>query len=500
MNKQKILGQFFTPTTIANFMASLVCTGQTQSVLDPAVGHGVFLDCIYDLRKDISKLVACDVDADFVNLVQKKHITADVLNVDYLDKKFKEKFDAIICNPPYNRFQNVQERNSIIDRFYAQYGIKMSGYTNMCAFFLIKSLHELDKEGKCCYIMPYEFLNTGYGSPIKEFFLKTRTLKSIIKINNSINVFDNAITTSCILLFEGKSHDYIEFITIQDLEELQQFNDSQYNSVKYLYSELSHTAKWLPLFNKSVSHVDKKNLVPLYTFAQVKRGIATGDNAFFALAYKAVRELGLSKQTCLPCISKSADITCPVLTKHVFQSLVDIDKKMFLFDGTKATTDQDFAYIESGERKGVNMRYLTRHRTPWYLVENKPPAPILLSVFSRGKLKVIRNEAGAYNLTTFHGLYMHSLYADLTDILFCYLLTDIAQKVLYQDKREYGNGLDKFEPNDLNNANILDFSIITSEDKQKIEKIYQRIALTQDGIEPVKELNCIFSNYLNIKN
>ena len=496
MGKQKSLGQFFTPAAIADFMASLVCTEETQSVLDPAVGHGVFIDSVKAVCGDSLEIVACDVDKEFVRFVQAKHSTVNVLDADYLSKGFASKFDAIICNPPYNRFQNVQERDSIIAGFHAKYGIRLSGYTNMCIFFLLKSLHEMADNGKCCYIIPYEFLNTGYGSVIKEFFLQTKTLKSIIKIDNSINVFEDAITTSCILLFEGSPHKSIEFVTIHDLAELQDYCNTQHHIVQYSYSELDYNAKWLPLFDKRKIQTHSDNLVPLSTFARVKRGIATGDNAFFSLAYKSIVDLGLSKQVCLPCVSKSADIVCPVLTEQVFQNLVDSNKRMFLFDGTKAATAQDVAYIESGEKQGVNTKYLTRHRTPWYSVEYRLPAPILLSVFSRGKLKVVRNEIGVQNLTTFHGLYLHPLYDSFTDILFCYLLTDVAQKVLYRDKREYGNGLDKFEPNDLNNANVLDLTMLSSEDKQRIETLYQVITASQDTALPVQELNAIFGRYL----
>ena len=79
----------------------------------------------------------------------------------------------------------------------------------------------------------------------------------------------------------------------------------------------------------------------------------------------------------------------------------------------------------------------------------------------------------------------------LLHILFCYLLTPIAQKILKQYKREYGNGLDKFEPNDINNSKILDLRILSAEDVDKINSIYFEIS--NDKID---DLDAIFRKYL----
>ncbi len=54
------------------------------------------------------------------------------------------------------------------------------------------------------------------------------------------------------------------------------------------------------------------------------------------------------------------------------------------------------------------------------------------------------------------------------DLLMAYLLTDIAKEIFNDEKREYGDGLDKFEPNDLNNAKIVNLDIIDEETESKI--------------------------------
>ncbi|MDE6687760.1 MAG: hypothetical protein K2K17_10640 [Lachnospiraceae bacterium] len=133
------------------------------------------------------------------------------------------------------------------------------------------------------------------------------------------------------------------------------------------------------------------------------------------------------------------------------------------------------------------------------MLEAKKPAPILVCVFNRNRIKVIRNEAGIKNLTNFHGLYLTNDDEDFSNIMFCYLLTPLAQELLYLSRREYGNGLTKFEPDDLTNADIVDLRIIDKKDKKRILEIYAKIKEANAEIM-VEKLDAIFRKYTKLSN
>ena len=349
----------------------------------------------------------------------------------------------------------------------------MSGYSNLCVYFLVKSINELSENGKCCYIIPYEFMNTGYGKVIKQYLLDSKMLKTVIKFNNNLSLFSEAITTSCIVLLENKEHSQVDFINIDSIDELEKM---QYKNMKtYSYSSLSSSEKWLNYFDFQQKESKYNNTVKLSVFGRVSRGIATGNNSFFALNKSMIETYKLSADVCYPCLTKAPDINDLVFTRESFDKLFNDDKKVFLFNGEKASTEEDKAYIELGESKKVHKAYLTSHRFPWYALEKKSAAPILVCVFSREKIKVIRNELGISNLTTFHGLYLKNENPDFANLMFCYLLTPLAQELFYQSRREYGDGLTKFEPNDLTKADMLDLRIITDNDRIKILKLYEEI-------------------------
>lgn len=225
MNREKKrLGQFFTDEKIADFMAKLVINKDTKTVLDPAAGEGAFIKAIEKINKKV-EIVSFEIDKKIIETLNSinydKH---EIKNEDYLYNFSNIKYDAIICNPPYNKFQKIKNRNELISVFEEKYQIHLSGYTNYCMYFLIKSLNELSDNGKCVYIIPYEFMNCKYGEVVKKYLLSEDYIKAVYKFDNSINLFDEAITTSCILVFEKCKHKSIEFINITDLDELQSCN------------------------------------------------------------------------------------------------------------------------------------------------------------------------------------------------------------------------------------------------------------------------------------
>lgn len=485
-NKKK-LGQFFTDPQIADFMAKLVIDSNTTNVLDPAAGAGAFGEAVHKINDNI-KLYSYEIDDKVIKeLKEKCSFEYELKHEDYLYAGIDLKYDSIICNPPYYKFQEIKDRKELIEAFKKRYRIALSGYTNYCIYFLIKSLNELNNKGKCCYIIPYEFLNCRYGENVKKYFLEKKYLKTIYKFDNTLKLFDGATTTSCILYFEKEEHQQINFISITDVEELK--TGKFKNIIIYNYKELDPKEKWINYYKSGNEIHHYKNLVRLSKIGKVKRGIATGNNKYFSLNKAKIKDLNLSKEVCIPCVTKSPDVKTLKFTKDDFDKLYNENKNVYIFDGTKAATQEDRNYIKYGEEMKYHESYLTSHRCPWYAVEEKDISPILISVFSRNKLKIIRNEAKVKNLTAFHSLFI--IDKSLENLYFCYLITPIAQEILFLNKREYGEGLDKFEPNDLNNCYVFDVNIMSDHDKNEVLNIYDHLDDTK-----IEQLNAIFTKYI----
>jgi len=515
-HERKKIGQFFTPFPIAEFMAEwIIGNKECKKILDPAVGLGIFFRAMISkgVEEDYN-LIGYDIDDNILKYAKDifdriPSARVNLQKMDYLLNDWENKYDGIICNPPYLKFHDYKNKKEILSTFESKLEMKLTGFTNMYTLFFLKSMNQLTNLGRAAYIVPSEFLNADYGKNVKEYLIKGETLRFIIIVDFETNVFNESITTSSILLFANDKYNTdVEFIKIRSLDEL---NALRHYIMSYPVSrirraivrsnQLDPKKKWRAYYCDM--NGDKyKNLVPLITFGKVVRGIATGDNDYFCFSKSKVEQYNIPEKYLLPCLTKANYATKHFFTLDNFNSLKEKDKPVFLLNAVDLDDKNLVEYLKLGEKTEVNNKYLTSHRNPWYTIENRPPAPILVTVFSRGGVRFVRNEAKVYNLTSFHCIYPHPvlMFTEKIDLLMAYLLTDISQEIFNDEKREYGDGLDKFEPNDLNNAKVVNLDIINKEDEEKILRYYytyRQKEINDENITEVKnKLNEIFYEVL----
>lgn len=489
----KAFGQYFTNETVADFMCGWACR-HAQTMLDPAAGNSVFLRYAKK-HNPRCRLTGFEIDpgilACFGNPAK-----AELICGDYLRGHWEETYDAIVCNPPYNRFQAVGNRSEILQDLYAHTGVRCSGYTNLYLLFLLKSIYQLSEKGRLAYIIPTEFMNSRYGTPIKQLLLERRLLRAVINFKNDAEMFFNATTTCCILLVDREDKEQVCFYNLPSFRDLTPDlpDDPGRPAVRVPYGQLTASEKWRCYLRQEQAPA-YRNLVPVSQFCAVSRGIATGANDFFCFSRSRAQARNIPEHCLRKCVCRSADVKTPFFTDAVYRSLADADKTVYLLDVSEQDSREIRAYLEEGRRNGVDKRYLPASRTPWYSMEQKPPAPIWVSSACRKGIKFVRNLAGASSLTTFHSVFVHPAFAGEVDVIFSYFLTPVAQEILRQNRKELGNGLEKFQPNDLNGAGMLDIRRITPEDRARILRLYHE--MLQSGTPSrIAALNEIFLSYL----
>lgn len=510
--KIKEFAQFFTPFEIAHFMASWVI-GKRKNItlLDPAMGLGVLLRAAYQIENSV-KMIGYDIDACILEKAQtifsQYNLNLTIKPENYLYNDWDNQYDGIICNPPYFKFQEFKDKNKALKEFIYQKNIKLSGFSNIYTLFLIKSLYQLKEQGRAAYLIPTEFFNADYGVKVKEILLKHKQLRYIINFDVKTPIFETALTTSSLLLLANDGQrtniNFINVNTSQKLlglkKDLVNYPNCTVNGNTLNYSQMNPKIKWRIYFNKYTKK-QYKNLVPFSNYAQVVRGIATGANDYFTFNKTKQKEFKIKDQYLLPCISKANQVTQNIFTQTHFKQLNEQQKNIFLFNAKSAKDRYVQEYLDYGESLNIHKRYLTRHRNPWYLVENRPPSPIWVGVFNRNGLKFVKNEANIRTLTAFHCIYVNLLIQDKIDLFFAYLLTDVAHELFRENRREYGGGLEKFEPNDLNQSPVLNLDIIDYHIHQEINVYYQKyrqaVINTQNSDPFLSQLNNIFLILLN---
>lgn len=224
------LGQYFTPSKVANFMADFGEVAKTCiRILDPGCGVGI-LSCSL-----IEKIVLSNSNIREINLVafendnellpytdlcynylylwlEEKGITfsyflckndfilhnsAMLKSTDYMDV---EKYDLIITNPPYFKLNKDDARTIAAKPI-------ISGQTNIYSIFLIISARLLSENGKLIFITPRSFTSGSYFKLFREKFLSIVDLAKIHLFISRKDAFerDKVLQENIIVVAEKKS-------------------------------------------------------------------------------------------------------------------------------------------------------------------------------------------------------------------------------------------------------------------------------------------------------
>jgi adenine-specific DNA-methyltransferase len=96
MYNDEKLGQVFTPDDIVAQMFML--KKKNGRTLEPSAGDGAFANHL------TGEYVAIELDKNHASKIKNQE---RVLNIDFFDYPITEKFDTIIGNPPYVRYQDI---------------------------------------------------------------------------------------------------------------------------------------------------------------------------------------------------------------------------------------------------------------------------------------------------------------------------------------------------------------------------------------------------------
>jgi adenine-specific DNA-methyltransferase len=511
LEHRKKFAQFFTPFPIATLMAKWILgNNDLQTVLEPAFGLGVLSRAILSQNNQV-KIKGYEVDFKIYEKAKTAFLSNQNVSIvleDYLCNDWENKYDGIICNPPYFKFHDYDNK-TLIKEIESKLNCKLTGFTNIYTLFLLKSIFQLNKNGRSAYIVPSEFLNSDYGKLVKSYLIKSKTLRHIVVIDFEENVFGDALTTASIIFCANDNQaEKVKFSNVHSLDDLEKIEQliSDYPSFSRSnktigFSELNPEIKWRTYYQEQNSK-NFKHLVPFTNFAKVVRGIATGANEYFVFNQSKATEFSIPQDYLLPCICKAVDIKKSFFTDKDFQTLKENNRDVFLLNAVDTANYNIELYLQKGVDEEIDKRFLTASRSPWYSLEKRPPSPIWVGVFNRNGLKFIRNEANISNLTTFHCIYPNqtSLFSNTDiDLLFAYLLTDVAKQIFDDNSREYGNGLKKFEPNDINKSKMLDLDLLDTENKQRILQLYQLYRESVIDEKPsekyVNQINDIFLDF-----
>lgn len=173
------LGQVFTPDAVVQAMLAL--RQNRGRVLEPSCGDGAFL-------RHLPGAIGIEFDT--------AHCPPGALNQDFFAYPETERFDTIVGNPPYVRFQDIPAATRRL--LQAEH---FDGRSNLYLFFIEKCLRHLAPGGELIFITPRDFLKVTSAVKLNRLMMATGTITDAIELGDA-RVFDDAVPNCLIWRFE----------------------------------------------------------------------------------------------------------------------------------------------------------------------------------------------------------------------------------------------------------------------------------------------------------
>ncbi|OCH13150.1 hypothetical protein A6E05_08440 [Aliivibrio sp. 1S165] len=387
--KQKLRGGYYTPKKIAHYLSDWSLRNNNERIIEPSCGDGNFIESaleVADAKGLEIDLLAVEIDTEEYKKAQIRngHRNITWVNEDFFRaygelKSNDEKFDVVLGNPPFIRFQYFDdESRDIAFGHLRDVGYKPTKLANSWAAFVQLSIELLNDGGRLGMVIPAELLQVKYATELRERIVKH--FDHVILVTFKKLVFPDIQQEVVLLLAEGKHSKEgnicdVHTIEVHDESDL----DTEILEKVIKHAEAKHTRagmKWTSFFlpEKCFGVLDywQKNskLTSLGDLASVDVGIVTGRNKFFVLDDEILHKYNL-KDYCTPMVGRTSAINRSSFNNDLFKKAKE-KYPSYLLD-LKNIDEKDFStglkeYISLGEQEGVNTGYKCRVRKRWYEV------------------------------------------------------------------------------------------------------------------------------------
>ncbi len=366
-----------------------------------------------------------------------------------------DKYNLLICNPPYVRHQHIGREAKTRLRTVAREacGVSMSGLAGLYCYFLALAHGWMTSGGVAGWLVPSEFMDVNYGEPIRKYLLGKVTLLRIHRFDPKDSQFADALVSSAVVWFRKENpegHHQVELTYGGTLRRPR-------TAKRLSASELGRQKKWTGL---PIAGARPNPVATLGDWFEIKRGIATGGNRFFILDHEGLKRLALPKEVVRPVLPGPRKLGVDIVPTDR-DGAPQIEPRFFLLDChlPMGVIEKRYptlhVYLREGERQGIAERYLCRHRSPWYRQERRPPAALLCTYMGRGTFRFILNPSIATATNVYLLMYPKphlekaaqkdpSLLRRIREAL-----AEMGSETLVRAGRVYGGGLHKLEPREL---------------------------------------------------
>ncbi|MEZ6129180.1 MAG: N-6 DNA methylase [Planctomycetaceae bacterium] len=323
--QRKDLGEVYTPQYIARFFSRFLQENMTPAkfrslrVIDPACGSGMFLRTLLEVQCDpartrdvrataknaFDQISGFDIEPNatkaarlslyLLHLVLTGGFPATDVNVQCIDAigHFLEhqnlRFDAVIANPPYVRWEQIPEGLRKLTLNYLADDV--AGKADLYLAFLKIGLENVDAGGYMLFVLPHTFLLSKNARAIRKRITEGFWIRHLVDLS-AMQVFEAASSYPILLIAERKSEALAPSALITRctgfvgealqcaLEERSESN--AFYSVYPVEQEIFSDQEWRLLLPRDYQFAKQiEGLPKLGSLYDVKQGINSGGDQVF---------------------------------------------------------------------------------------------------------------------------------------------------------------------------------------------------------------------------
>ncbi|WP_419393168.1 Eco57I restriction-modification methylase domain-containing protein [Cytobacillus praedii] len=476
---EKLAGRYYTPDDLAQFIVEWGTTAELEivNILEPSCGDGVFLDALRNLDTKFL-CTAVEIFEEEANKAAHRLILDerfDIVISDFYDhyiNEIKEKrYQLIVGNPPYIRYQYLtEEQRNIQTQILQMSGLKSNKLINAWVAFVVASIQLLDANSKIGLVIPAELLQVKYAEQLRSFLMRELNEMTIITFEELI--FQGIDQEVVVLLgrkrdtFEGTHQmKIIQFTNILDL-----VNNFDIRNNEEPFQDIdTANVKWTKYFlnaeeNEVISQLrNSQDCIRFADIAEVDVGITTGNNNFFCVDKLTANKYDLLNIS-RPLIARSVNIPGVTFEEEDWINNINNGAKTYLIDFNSISESQitqgQREYIQLGEQNEENTGYKCRIRERWYAVPSiwQPDAFFLRRNYLYPKF--VLNNCNAVSTDTMHRI-SFLMGTDRKRAILAYY-NSIAFAFTELEARSYGGGVLEILPRELENVtipNLLDLDL-----------------------------------------
>jgi methylase of polypeptide subunit release factors len=477
------LGQFATPsllaTSILEHAKRFLPSSKPIRFLDPAIGTGAFYSALLQVfpNDQIAAARGYEIDSHYGEIARLlwRDLHIEILIGDFTQspppEQDDDKFNLVICNPPYVRHHHLppEDKKRLQTQTAHIIHTKLSGLSGLYVYFLGIAHAWLQNDGIAGWLIPSEFMDVNYGSAIRQYLTSRVTLLDIHRFDPEEVQFNDALVSSVIVWFRKQkpiSNHEVCFSLGGSL-------DNPYLRQNVSLDTLRQEQKWTR-FPKRPARTASRPELRFRDLFEIKRGIATGSNAFFIVDIEQIRQHELPSEFLTPILPsprylESDEVLAdsngnPLLKRPLWLLSCDLPE-----DQVAKHYPALWRYLQLGTAQGIKNGYLCRHRTVWYAQDKRIPSPFLCTYMGRpssdhvgNPFRFILNHSRAVAPNVYLNIYPNQMLAqalvDRPELkrTIWHSLQSITVEKLVDEGRVYGGGLYKLEPKELGNLPIGD--------------------------------------------